>query len=642
LTCQGASDETCLYISSNFQDTEGSNTCFGACDACDGGGNCYFAIEGTDPGNFCPNSDTTGAYCGTSGDCVVIPNATEFDSAYGSTNLSNVSDLENVTNFTLATQYGKIQFPFDYGMNTSNSDYNLFVEIGAGFISVNTSELNPTFNSSANLTINNVICPATIYYGSGVYSSSQDIVSEANICSSTTDPECTNINCNVNNVTFTVSHFTGFATSVTANLTIWDETDSGMPYADQTKYANEQVKFYANYTNSSGEITDADCVINFTDSSDSMAWNATTKLYEYNRSFSNNGILSWNATCNKTGYNTLTANDTVNITNIPPETPYVFINATEAGETTVDDLICWANTTDADADNVSYEGFWYRNGVQNTSFTTWPNKYPPENLTNVSILDSGRTYSGEEWSCRVRAYDSHDYSNYSSSENLTVQPLYTPTPSTGGGGTSSRGTDECGSGEIACINGSSSAFCAYDLVENRWKWFEVKCGQEEKCVDGACIPLECKEDWVCDEWGLCINGIQERDCFEWGHCGTQEFKPAEQRECVIPKMPAEIPKPPAIEPPFKPPIEEIPAVVPEEPAVLPLWASLLLTAAGLIIIISAAARIYISSRIGAVVVPKLRNLRELEHINRILQNMNSRIKEHTIKIKKFRKGGKNA
>jgi len=248
----------------------------------------------------------------------IPPNTTKFNTSYGSTNFSDPSlDLTNVTNMTLANQNGRIQFPSNYGVYASGEDYDSSINIGSGFISVNTSALDPSFNSTANLTINNVdSCIATtpnIYYRTGHFSLANDILNAGQICNSTTDPSCTNINCIGSTLTFTVSHFTGFAPGTNSNLTIWDETDPGMPYGDQIKNPGDQVKFFANYTNSTGTIQGADCSIYFNDSNASMIWNATTSLYEYNRNFSLPGLYNWNVTCNKTGYDTLTANDTVNI-----------------------------------------------------------------------------------------------------------------------------------------------------------------------------------------------------------------------------------------------------------------------------------------------------------------------------------------
>jgi len=110
-----------------------------------------------------------------------------------------------------------------------------------------------------------------------------------------------------------------------ANLTIWDETDAGMPYGSQTRYANQSTYFFANYTNSTGLINDANCNINFTaisGSNASMFLNTTKNLFEYNRTFASANTYQWNVTCNRTGYDTLNATDTVTISSqeeLPPE-----------------------------------------------------------------------------------------------------------------------------------------------------------------------------------------------------------------------------------------------------------------------------------------------------------------------------------
>ena len=141
----------------------------------------------------------------------ITPNSTEFNTTYGSTNFSAVPDITNVTNLTLASSSGKIQFPEDYGVDAKSQDYNSFVEIGDSFVSINTTELDGSFNSTANITINNVICPATIFYGENTYTAASQIIGEGMRCNDTTNPSCTDITCIGNNITFTVNHFTGFA-----------------------------------------------------------------------------------------------------------------------------------------------------------------------------------------------------------------------------------------------------------------------------------------------------------------------------------------------------------------------------------------------------------------------------------------------
>jgi len=85
-----------------------------------------------------------------------IPTTTNFLIEYGTTNFSAVADLSNVTNLTLATAYGKIKFPAEHSVNAAGEDYDAYVIIGKNSISINTSQLDPSFNSSAQLTFYNV------------------------------------------------------------------------------------------------------------------------------------------------------------------------------------------------------------------------------------------------------------------------------------------------------------------------------------------------------------------------------------------------------------------------------------------------------------------------------------------------------
>jgi hypothetical protein len=226
--------------------------------------------------------DTNLTYANRTLACQLPPNATNFQTIYGSTNFNAVANLSNVTNLTLANQNGKIQFPAGYGVDAEGENYDVNINLGIGFISVNTSALDPSFNSTANLTIENVSCPAPVYYKDGFFLTREDILAGGQDCA--TAGICSNINCTGTTLNFTVSHFTGFAAGATTNLIIWDETDAGMPYAGQTRYPENQTRFFANYTNSTGPIEEANCTINFNGLSANMTWN-TTGFYEYNRSF---------------------------------------------------------------------------------------------------------------------------------------------------------------------------------------------------------------------------------------------------------------------------------------------------------------------------------------------------------------------
>lgn len=150
------------------------------------------------------------------------------------------------------------------------------------------------------------------------------------------------------------------------NLTIWDDTDT------LTKKSNDQVYFYANYTNdtSGGPITLAEsaCNITFnlTDSWEqpeiNMTFNEATNQYEYNTTFTTRGDLDYNITCQNESFAYLSITDTFTITNTLPtiDIPLTVDNCTE-------DIICSynfsANTTDPDANDILTYGYDAASGI---------------------------------------------------------------------------------------------------------------------------------------------------------------------------------------------------------------------------------------------------------------------------------------
>lgn len=44
---------------------------------------------------------------------------------------------------------------------------------------------------------------------------------------------------------------------------------------------------------------------------------------------------------------------------------------------------------------------------------------------------------------------------------------------------------------------------------------------------------ECKEDWACEGWSACQNGVRTRNCFESNSCGTSDNKPQESSSCTV-------------------------------------------------------------------------------------------------------------
>ena len=133
-------------------------------------------------------------------------------------------------------------------------------------------------------------------------------------------------------ITFTVDHFTAYAGGGlnSSYLAVWDETDYGMPYSGKSRQPGNNTFFYANCTNatSGNPVTDlyANLTINFSDSvSGNMAYNSTSKLWEYNRTFASEGTYYFTINATSQSYDNLTATDDVLIANctIPYDDYYV-------------------------------------------------------------------------------------------------------------------------------------------------------------------------------------------------------------------------------------------------------------------------------------------------------------------------------
>ncbi len=125
------------------------------------------------------------------------------------------------------------------------------------------------------------------------------------------------------------------------------------------------------------------------------------------------------ADCTTDPYN-LTVCCGFQINNRAPTMTSVVINSSLGTNKSNENIICWASSNDLDNDNVSYNGYWYKNGVQNISFNTYPSEYLDSLLVNVSTLSSSYILAGENWSCSVRANDGTENGSYMSSVNLTV------------------------------------------------------------------------------------------------------------------------------------------------------------------------------------------------------------------------------
>lgn len=122
-------------------------------------------------------------------------------------------------------------------------------------------------------------------------------------------------------IVFNVTHFTAYAggnlsSNETAYLTIWDENDPGMPNASQTRTINEDIRFFADYKQSTNgsKITSGNCSIYFSDNiTANMTYNTTYTYYLYNRTFPNATTYTYEINCTHGDFTNLSASDTVSV-----------------------------------------------------------------------------------------------------------------------------------------------------------------------------------------------------------------------------------------------------------------------------------------------------------------------------------------
>ena len=202
----------------------------------------------------------------------------------GSTTDFSTVNTANISGLTIESPgVGKIVYTPN--INLSNgANLNNLITIGNNIISVD-SITEPRLNFSATLTMNGLsYVQAPAIYGDGV------------VCS-----DCSVVSYNSGTLIFGVTHFTSYITGINANMMIWDESDP--QGGNILKRINNSVKFFANYTNktSGAPINGAACNVSFSTipgSSALMNYNASSQLYEYNRTFNISGSYTWNVSCN--------------------------------------------------------------------------------------------------------------------------------------------------------------------------------------------------------------------------------------------------------------------------------------------------------------------------------------------------------
>ena len=288
-----------------------------------------------------------------------------------------LDNLSGVVNLTLEKEnYGTITF-VNQIINVTSLDLDSYVNISHNFIGINATAL-PELNRSAVLTLYNL---------SFVYPVIQ-LINESNLSDVRDCPReiCSGRSYSNGTLIFNVSHFSYFAArEANARLVVWDESDFA------TMSVNRTVKFYANYTNfTSGEVINGSevyCTWSENSTGDfsqpvNMIFNATSKLYEFNATFSNELNATFKVVCNGSflGYDVIEVTDGFTVNNTPPSIVLLHPEANAKLRTRTVTL----NYSASDANNDSITYFVYINNILNRSVT--------ENFTTVTFSSDG-TYN---------------------------------------------------------------------------------------------------------------------------------------------------------------------------------------------------------------------------------------------------------
>lgn len=154
------------------------------------------------------------------GDCITDPYEEKFCCGFAKppktntfdevTDIASSEDLNSVNNFVLSK--GSTRIEWNTPVNVETEDYDSNIVMGEGYTSINASSLDPSINSSANVTLYVAGCDnLQIRYSDTHYTTYVDIWNNGELCNEFTNPSCTNIKCSGNQITFTTEHFDGYS-----------------------------------------------------------------------------------------------------------------------------------------------------------------------------------------------------------------------------------------------------------------------------------------------------------------------------------------------------------------------------------------------------------------------------------------------
>jgi hypothetical protein len=295
--------------------------------------------------------------------------ASSFDN--DSTDLSN-TNISAVPNLTLAVQAkGKIIFPGITDLS-SGADLDTHIKITRNSIVVNSSAI-PLLNKSATLTMyempyNNIL-----------------IWKDGRICTSF---ECNIVSFYGNTLVFNVSGFSNYTVTSTSSLRIYDDTDTTV------KYPEQNINIFTNYSNTtSGQPLTGNCTITFNISGWStplnMLYNSTSKLFYYNTSYNESGMILYLVNCTTAllGFDNLSATDYVVLTPLDMRLAHINISRIQSSRTTINNP---AQDTASSGGNITELTL-----NQSAVTKSWQGYYG--NLSGKIILAAESNHSFYEW-----------------------------------------------------------------------------------------------------------------------------------------------------------------------------------------------------------------------------------------------------
>src|SRR3989338_350714 len=274
-----------------------------------------------------------------SGGLNVNPIVTKFDGA--TTNFDNIQDLYNKTGIIIEnTTNGKIVWNGYSYFGDMNFDKNVI--FARNNLYVNSSGLHSTLATNITVSLYNVSFAAPMP------------LKDNAVCSA-----CQIINSTQGKLEFYTIGFSNYSSAENTSLDIWDVLDAGKLNSTTIKYQNEEIYFFANYTNfsSSLSVTSAVCNITFNDTSSkfTMSYNNEMKYYQYNRTFTNATLYSYNITCVATNFYQRTSSNTTIISDASAVYPWLPTNISIVLNSNGSVTLSWNKTTNAGSYGIVYD-----------------------------------------------------------------------------------------------------------------------------------------------------------------------------------------------------------------------------------------------------------------------------------------------